>query len=110
MALLQPGQYKLARSGRKIGSGNHQYGLACKQTRSRSRGKRFESARRLSILFGLHARLIARGVVNEVYQAALLSQGLVHNTLGGVLPVHWYPVGVALKSYGYAGASKQVLD
>ncbi len=26
------------------------------------------------------------------------------------LPMHWYPVRVALKSYGYAGASKQVLD
>jgi hypothetical protein len=49
-------------------------------------------------------------VVNEVYQAALLSQGLVHNTLGGVLPVHWYPVRVAIKSDGYAGVPQKILN
>src|SRR5215207_8976588 len=77
-------------------------------------GQRFESARRLSIF---PAKLVKtksprhehRGLCQQYVSSRLLSQSLVH-TVGG-MPSHvGYPVRVAVKGHGYAGAPKQVLD
>jgi hypothetical protein len=72
-------------------------------------GKRFESARRLSIFPAISAKTKSSDVRVGGFVSSRLSQRLVH-AVGGVPSHVGYPVRVAIKSHGYAGVPQKVLN